>query len=86
MMIRSSTDLKELTTASAVIDAVGGTVAAQKLTQRRFMQSISNWRSSGRLPPDTFLIFSEELVARGFRAPSTLWGITPAGDGVSASR
>lgn len=80
MVIRTDPETVELTTASAVIDAVGGTGAAQKLARKKTPQVVVNWRASGRLPADTFLIFQTELKARGYTAPSMLWGIAPVGD------
>jgi hypothetical protein len=81
MVIRAQQRPAELTTASDVIDAVGGTGCAQKLTQKKTPQVVVNWRSTGRLPPDTFLVFQHELKSRGFTAPASLWGITdPAAD------
>ena len=72
-----------LGTASAVIDAVGGTLAASRLTGSS-MPSVSGWRASGRLPPKTFLLLTEALAALGKSAPSTLWGIDPARNGGGA--
>jgi hypothetical protein len=71
------TDSKPLLTASAVIDGVGGTTKAARLTRQRRLSNVSNWRATNRLPPKTFLQFSAALSARGLSAPSTLWGIDP---------
>lgn len=69
--------IRTLPTASAVIDALGGTSAVATLTKKS-MQSVTNWRSAGRLPADTFLIISIALKKIDRNAPSSLWGITPA--------
>lgn len=66
---------RELQTASEVIDRLGGTAATARLTGRRD-QHVSNWRRSGRLPADTFLVMKVELRGRGCTAPAKLWGIT----------
>lgn len=71
------TDSKPLLTASDVIDAVGGTAKAARLTRQRSLSNVSNWRATNRLPPRTFLQISAKLSARGLSAPSTLWGIDP---------
>lgn len=76
MMIRGDGDLELIETASAVIDAVGGTSAASQLTGKS-VASISNMRRAGRLASGTFLQFADELEARGKSAPSMLWGISP---------
>lgn len=63
-----------LQTATEVIDALGGTSATARLTHRK-PQHVTNWRSSGRLPADTFLILSRALEQRGKFARPQLWGI-----------
>ena len=83
-MIRGSSQFIDLTTSSEVIDALGGTSAAAELASQGApggvcsLPSVSNWRRAGRLPSYTFLLFTVELNARGYRAPSMLWGIAPA--------
>ena len=67
-------DDSSLNTAGQVIDELGGTTATATLTGKR-AQNVSNWRASGRLPPDTFLVMQDALSARGKRAPAALWGI-----------
>lgn len=77
-----------LKTAGEVIDVVGGTAAAARLTGGS-MGSVSNWRASGRLPPTTFLIFQFALSLKGAIAPSMLWGIRPVTaivDGVAVAQ
>jgi len=81
-MIRRSSELKVLGTSGEVIDALGGTsntarIAASVSPSGCSPQRVTNWRGSGRLAPFTFLIFTDELTARGFRAPPELWGIKP---------
>lgn len=66
--------LKTLSTASEVIDAVGGTFRAAAILNFK-PQRVSNWRSRNRLPPETFLVLGDELRRRGFEASSDLWGI-----------
>lgn len=66
--------LETLSSAGAVIDALGGSLAAARLG-RRTIAAATNWRATGRLPPHTFLIFRERLAAIGKTAPSALWGI-----------
>jgi hypothetical protein len=66
-----------LQTATKVIDALGGTAATARLTKRK-IQSVSNWRATGRLPSDTFLVMSKALDDVGKAAPISLWGMAPA--------
>jgi hypothetical protein len=93
MVIRASEPLKILTTSGEVIDAVGGTAAAARLATTALpsgktcsLQSVTNWRANGSLPPYTFLVYSAELKKLGYQAASTLWGIAPALEDSTASR
>ena len=70
-----------LTSASAVIDALGGTKATAEMLMWHAPekgtkdQHVSNWRSTRRLPAWTFLILTQELGAIESSAPPSLWGI-----------
>lgn len=66
--------LKLLSTAQAVIEALDGGTAAARLAGCT-PQNITNSLARGRLPARTFLIFTDELRDRGFRARASLWGI-----------
>lgn len=65
-----------LTTAGAVIDALGGTTALARLTGNK-AQVVSNWRSFGRFPPRTYLFLTGALAEIGKSAPDHLWGMDP---------
>lgn len=90
-MIRGSAQFTDLATSSEVIDALGGTAATAALASPGAprgvcsLQSVTNWRSAGRLPAYTFLLFTTALNARGYRAPSMLWGIAPVGGAATRS-
>ncbi len=66
--------MTDLRTAGEVIDALGGTAATARFTGRQ-AQHVSNWRASGRLPADTYLIVTKELKRLRKKASPTLWGI-----------
>jgi len=66
--------IRQLGTTGAVIDECGGTVATAAII-RRTKQHVSNYRRTGRFPPDTFLVLKDELKKRRCAAPSSLWGI-----------
>ena len=68
---------RDLQTAGEVIDALGGTAATARIAGRKD-QHVSNWRASGRLPADTFLILQAELRDRDLNAPPSIWGIREA--------
>jgi len=75
---RTTPALKPCHTARDIIAAIGGDegngpIAA--LTGRK-TQHVTNWKTDGRLPADTFLIVSAKLAELGYRASPKLWGIT----------
>jgi hypothetical protein len=66
---------ESLLTTSAVIAALGGTVAVARLTGRR-KNAVSNWHGRQYFPPNTFVRLTEALDAKGLSAPSWLWQMT----------
>jgi hypothetical protein len=68
--------LTMISTAAAVVDALGGGTEAANMVGCT-PQNICNAVRRGRLPPSAFLIFTDELARRGFRARPQLWGIKP---------
>lgn len=64
----------ELQTASAVIDALGGTAATARLTGRK-AQHVTNWRAANRLPANTYIVLNEALTERGLNASPKVWGM-----------
>jgi hypothetical protein len=69
--------MQELPNASAVIDALGGTVAVATLTDR-FKQQVSSWRKSNNFPSKLYPLMRNRLQAIGFTAPAELWSIEEA--------
>jgi hypothetical protein len=67
-------EIRELKTTSDVIDEFGGTVAFSRLIGKS-KQSVSNYRASGRFPPETFLFVTAELRRRRRSAAPSLWGM-----------
>lgn len=68
--------IRRLKSASEVIDACGGTVAFAKLIGRdRKKNHVSNYRATGRLPHDSYLIVMAVLQKNGCTAPSAIWDI-----------
>jgi hypothetical protein len=66
--------MNTLRTPSEVIDAIGGTSAVASLTGRG-MSAVSNWRRSGRIPPELFLVVSRSLFERGVAADPSVFGM-----------
>lgn len=69
--------MQTLSQTSHVIDALGGTGKVAALTRRR-PQAVSNWRARETFPPETFLILTEALKAKGLSAPRLLWRMSPS--------
>jgi hypothetical protein len=70
--------LRRLITARSIIAVIGGNQEVAALTKRK-SQHVTNWKTTGRLPPDTFLIMSATLARKGYQASPKIWGITPVG-------
>lgn len=67
--------MRQLQTASEVIEALGGTGVTARLTGRRYDQAVSNWKATGKLPADTYLVLRQALKDRDLTAPAKLWGM-----------
>lgn len=77
--------IRSLKTASEVIDALGGTAEVARLTDSS-LQSVSNWRASGRLARSTFMVMGEALAEIECEAPPRLWGMKSASKRRGAAR
>lgn len=66
-----------LTSVESVIEAVGGSAAAQALAGVG-APAVSNWKARGRLPAELFLVFSAELGKSDTSADPALFGLRPA--------
>ncbi|WP_375453753.1 hypothetical protein [uncultured Methylobacterium sp.] len=66
-----------LQTTGEVIDALGGTAAVARRMGRR-MTVVSNWRTGGNFPANTYLTFTAALADIGKEAPARLWGMVGA--------
>lgn len=67
--------MAELNSVQAVLEHLGRS-EVERLTGRK-PQHLTNWKSAGRFPSDTYLVIHQALEAAGCSAPSTLWGIRP---------
>ena len=61
-----------LQTSGEVIDALGGT-AELAASLGRSMTVISNWRTAGSFPANTYLVLNGMLSKAGASAPAHLW-------------
>lgn len=68
--------MEPLQTTSQVIDALGGTAAAAKLTGRS-MQAVSNWRRRGFFTASVYLVITDALARENKRANPALWRSVP---------
>lgn len=61
-------------TAEQVFNALGGNAAVEIITSSK-PSTVSNWRSFGTFPSNTYVAMTEALAARGKSAPPSLWGM-----------
>jgi hypothetical protein len=66
---------RRLRTAAEIVAALGGNRSVSILTDRT-SQHVTNWKATGKLPPQTFLIVQRELNRLGYEAPPELWRIS----------
>lgn len=66
---------KKLITVDSVLDALGGTSAVAKLTQRR-ASAVSNWRSVGTIPPKLYWKIMRPLEMIGLSASPKVFGMS----------
>lgn len=66
--------MSDLTTASAIIDKLGGNRAVAGLTSRT-AKAVSNWRAFNAFPSDTYLVLTRALAECDCAAPPSLWGM-----------
>jgi len=62
------------TTTDEVLDALGGNTPVAVLTSTT-PKVVSNWRTCGKFPSNTFIILKTELLKRGASAPDRLWSM-----------
>jgi len=68
---------RKATSASEIIDTLGGTAATARLTHKS-IQAVSNWRNTNRLPADTFLIIGAALEEKDISVSPSIFGIKEA--------
>lgn len=66
---------RKLHSAAEIVAALGGNTAVANATGRT-PQQIWNWKDTGRLPPDTYVILQEALAAIDCRADPSIWGMS----------
>lgn len=64
-----------LHSASEIVAKLGGNAAVARMTGRT-PQQIWNWKNSGRLPPDTYVILLDALTVFACTADPSIWGMT----------
>lgn len=78
-----TTQLRELTTAAEVFDALGGVGNVAALTGRKYGAAF-NWKSFGKFPADTFVVMQGALEAAECAAPAALWGMVSVAETVES--
>jgi hypothetical protein len=66
--------IETIETAEEVFDALGGNSAVEALTASK-PSTVSNWRSFGSFPSNTYVTMTDALRAVGKTAPASLWGM-----------
>jgi hypothetical protein len=66
--------VKSYKNVSDIIDLLGGNTSVAHLTSRS-SNAVSNWRTFGKFPAQTFLLIKAELKRRGASAPDSLWAM-----------
>lgn len=70
--------MRQLETVDEVIAALGGLKAVRALLQLKTPQAVSNFKVRGGFPPRHYLVMKQALDAKGYTAPTRLWGLTAA--------
>lgn len=69
-------EMELLTTSTEVIDRLGGNTVVASFTGVS-PNAVGNWRVRG-LPPETFIVLTTALNAKGLCAPPSLWRMREA--------
>ena len=76
--------LTMLTTTKAVVNAIGGghedetkVQVIARMTGRNYSAAF-NWTKQYTFPSNTYVVMKAALEAKGYDAPDSLWGMTPA--------
>jgi hypothetical protein len=64
--------MQKLSTTDEVIDALGGNIPVAALTSAT-NKAVSNWRSYGTFPANTYVALTRALRAAKKTAPDSLW-------------
>ena len=64
--------MTEITTTTAVVKELGGIAEVARLTGRSY-NAAANWVGFDTFPPDTFVVMTDALRAKGMAAPASLW-------------
>jgi hypothetical protein len=64
--------IKKLKDCTRIIEVLGGTAEVSRLTRRQMAQ-VARWKRWNSFPPQTYLIMTQALAARGYVALPGLW-------------
>lgn len=70
-------DLKELTSAEAVFEELGGIQAVADLTGSGY-RAVFNWKAADAFPAKTYVTVIDALREHGCCAPASLFGMVPS--------
>lgn len=66
---------RKLSTPAEIIEKLGGLESVRKLTNRKTVQVVWNWKDRGSLPPDTYFIILPALKKKGCTADRSMFGL-----------
>jgi hypothetical protein len=66
--------MRDLTTTTEVIDALGGIAAVVDITGGKY-NAVANWKAFDTFPSRYFLVMTAALTMKGYRAPAALWAM-----------
>jgi len=64
--------VSELTSSDAVFDALGGVPGVMEVTGARY-KTVHMWKAAKSFPSATYVLMTDELSRRGYRASPDLW-------------
>ena len=70
--------MRELQTVAEVFEELGGNRAVAEITRRNSDSVVSNWKTRGAFPANTYTVLKAALEAHNATAPDSLWGMAEA--------
>jgi hypothetical protein len=75
--------MERLTSASEILDELGGNASVAKLTGST-SKAVWNWRAANSFPANTYVAITSALASKGKSAPPELWDMKCASEQVAS--